>query len=367
MSESFPSILSFEDALIMADALSIGTSSGKKRLLLGNGFSMACYGDFSYTTLYAKVKEMGLSSQIQEVFEQFGETNFEAILKLLDQSDWMAQHYRMIPGDKSVSMKDDYEMLKKSLAEAICAVHPSNSSLISTEKYESCYQFITKFDDIYTINYDLLLYWTSLRREPFAFNDGFSRDEDTDGHDCEFMPDHAYGPKNIYFLHGALHLYHDESNVRKRVWKDTGVQLIDQIKEALAKKQYPLVVAEGDSEHKLAQIQESSYLSNTLRKFKGIEGHLFVFGSSLSASDAHIVDIIAKNLELRHLWIGIGGDFERENNKNFLKISEDLIEKRKRALAALKKKSKKFSELEIHFYDRDSAQVWQNMSTDTTK
>lgn len=356
---SSPRILSFTEALTEADAISAKKECpNQKRLLLGNGFSMACYGDFGYKALYAEVKDLGLSPQLEGIFKQFGQTNFEAVLKLLDQSDWMAKHYKMKATSKALDMRKDYEMLKQNLAEAICSVHPDHSAIIPNAKYDHCYSFINNFDSIYTINYDLLLYWTSLRVQPFAFRDYFSRDEDTDGHDCEFMPERNGDGKSIYFLHGALHLYHDGSTVRKRVWKDTGVQLLTQIRTALENKQYPLVVAEGDSEDKLKQIQESSYLSNALRKFKGIQGHLFVFGSSLSDSDNHIVEVIAKNLELRHLWIGVRGGFEKGHNAHLLQVAERITSKRDQTLSRIEKKRKNPKTIMVHFFDSESAKAW---------
>lgn len=229
--------------------------------------------------------------------------------------------------------------------------------MITDEKYNACYSFISNFDDIYTVNYDLLLYWTSLHREPFAFTDSFSKDEDTDGNDCEFMPHNYADGRGLYFLHGALHLYSDGKVVRKRVWKETNIPLVTQIRTALEDKKYPLVVAEGDSDSKLEHIQESSYLSNCLRKFRGIQGHLFTFGHSLSDQDRHIVEVISKNVELRHLWIGIRGDFTKATNQRFLDLAQKMQQQRKDHIGD-KKVGKKKGDLTVHFYDADSANVW---------
>lgn len=352
---STPTIHSFADALELSKTFT--DAANKRRLLLGNGFSMACFGDFDYKTLYQKVKDEGIPAKVQKVFEKYGETNFEAILKLLDDSSWMAVTYGLCQNQDESEMKQDYEALKLALTNAITAVHPEHRGLVEDEKYDACYAFISNFDDLYTVNYDLLLYWTSLHREPFKFTDLFSKDEDTEGNDCECMPHQASSGAGIYFLHGALHLYTDEKSVRKRVWKDTDIPLVTQIRAALEDKNYPLVVAEGDSKSKMMQIEGSSYLSNCQRKFQGIQGHLFTFGHSLSDQDQHIVDMISKNTSLRHLWIGIRGDFTKRSNKRFLELAKRMRQRRQDHIEGKKLRGKKGG-LEVHFYDADSAKVW---------
>jgi len=352
---SVPTIHTFSEALELADTFS--DTASKKRLLLGNGFSMACFGDFGYKTLYQKVKDEGIPAKVQKVFEEYGETNFEAVLKLLDDSSWMAETYGLCEDREKSEMKKDYESLKLALTNAITAVHPEHRGLIEDEKYDACYAFISKFDDLYTVNYDLLLYWTSLHREPFKFTDLFSKDEDTYGNDCEYMPHQSGSGAGMYFLHGALHLYTDGTSVRKRVWKDTDTPLVTQIRAALEDKEYPIVVAEGDSSAKLAQIEGSSYLSNCQRKFQGIQGHLFTFGHSLSDQDKHIVDMISKNDALRHLWIGIRGDFSKKSNQRFLELAQHMQQRRKDHIEGRKMRVKR-GDLTVHFYDADSAEVW---------
>jgi hypothetical protein len=354
--DTHPTIYSFAEALEASGTFT--NAASKKRLLLGNGFSMACFGNFGYKTLYERVRQLGIPEKVEKAFEKYGETNFEAILRLLDDSAWMAENYDLVPGGIESDMRKDYETLKLALTTAITEVHPENRTLIPSEKYSACHSFISSFDDIYTVNYDLLLYWTSLSQEPFAFNDSFSKDEDTLGNDCEYMPRPIIDAKGLFFLHGALHLYSDGKVVRKRVWKDTDVPLVSQIRAALESKKYPLVIAEGHSDLKLAQIQGSGYLSNCLRKFQGIQGHLFTFGHSMSEQDQHLVDIISKNEELRYLWIGIRGDFSKPANQKLYDLAQGMQERRSDHVAGSKSKSKKDRSLTVNFYDADSAKIW---------
>ena len=353
-----PTVLSFEEAIAASESVDPNTCAKKRRLLLGNGFSMGCLETFGYKALYEKVVEMGLSQHVQNVFAHFGQCNFEAVLKALDDGAWLAEHYQMQASDTDMNMQSDYEFLKNALASAISEVHPPNTGAISDDQYEHCYTFLSHFDDIYTVNYDLLLYWTSLTREPFGFEDDFNRDADTPDEYCEYMPYAGNSSKShLYFLHGALHLYTAGGTVRKRVWERTGVQLITQIREALENKEYPLVVTEGDSESKLRHIESSSYLWNCFRKFHGIEGKLFVYGHSLSKQDSHIINSIAENFALRHLWIGLHGDIDKESNQKIIQEAE-LLKSRREHYIGNRKMSGKRGDLNVHFFDSASANVW---------
>lgn len=116
----FPPIHSFADALEMTKSFT--DSAGKKRLLLGNGFSMACFDGFGYTALYERVKNLGIPEKVQKIFEKYGETNFEAVLRLLDDSSWIAETYDLCFNGSQSEIKKDYEVLKLALTNAITEV-----------------------------------------------------------------------------------------------------------------------------------------------------------------------------------------------------------------------------------------------------
>ncbi len=330
--------------------------ANKRRLLIGNGHSIGCLDSFRYSALYQKITDSGLPAHIQDVFSHFGESNFEAVLRALDDGAWMATHYGMINTDTSRNMLNDYSLVKNYLADAISSVHPINASRIPGRKYEASHSFFSHFDDIYSLNYDLLAYWTVLSKDPHKFCDGFFRDEDTPLDCCEYMPEKTRGKPRIYWLHGALHLYTDGGSVRKRVWEGTGINLIDQIREALNRKEYPLFVAEGDSLSKLKKIEASSYLFDCLDKFSRIQGQLFIYGHSLPAQDQHILDMIAKNIELRHLWISLHGAAETPSNQNIILAAEKIARHRQSHIGTQPMTGTRGG-INIHYFDSDSASV----------
>jgi hypothetical protein len=170
--------------------------------------------------------------------------------------------------------------------------------------------------NIYTLNYDILLYWTLLHDEVVNWNaadplattfeqtealehdDGFRApaDDPTAPYvtwDAEGGGAHS---QNIHFLHGGLHLYDYGPDLQKKCWERSGgIPLVDQIRSALDAGKFPLFVSEGSSAGKLTRIRHSGYLQRSLQSFSsmcrnpGAGGSLFIFGHSLDPNDDHVL------------------------------------------------------------------------------
>lgn len=348
-----PEILTYQEALNLARE-----HGGKVRVLLGNGFSIGAHSQFQYGTLYEQAKQAGLPDHVIELFERYGTTNFELVLRQLDEGQWLAGHYEMHATNPDRDMAADYERLKEVLVEAISASHPAVPDAVGRDRLKACYQFLEAFEEVFTLNYDLLLYWTSLVQEPFRFEDGFGREFDTDESYCVFLPSGSSRP-HIYFVHGALHLTTDAGEVRKLVWNTTGIPIMEQVRIDLEAKRYPLVVSEGTSLDKLERIESSSYLSWALRKLENIQGSLFTYGWALSPEDEHLLDAIAKDTALERVFIGVYGDPGSEANQALFEAAARLPQRRAEVLESGRtgRRSKKVH-LEVHYYDASTANVW---------
>lgn len=347
--DKLPKIYSFEEALIEARKNSDQKLCTKGlRLLLGNGFSQAYFGKFSYKSLFTAIQEQKENERIKKLFNHFGTSNFEAVLSFLKHTQFLSTIY----GFPDKEIKSDYERLRDSLAEAIVKVHPENTNEIPKKNQQACYKFLEKFDEIFTVNYDLLLYWVLLQDPSLAFGDYFFRDENTPNEFCEYFQDGSKSEKHIFFLHGALHLFLKNGVTTKKVWGNT-VPLIEQIKSEIENGYYPLVVTEGDSDSKLNQIKGNPYLNHGLSSFLLKKGQLFSFGFSFSDQDNHIIDAIVKNMGLNFLWIGIRGDIKK--NSHFLEIAKKMEDGRGKIL---KGKEKTKSSLSVYFYDAGNVNLW---------
>ena len=352
MSDSVP-IFSFDEAWEASRV-----ARGKRHILFGNGFSIGAHEKFKYGTLYEQALSAGLASRVQALFTRYGTANFEEVLRMLNEGQWLSDHYHLTQSDPEFDMEKDYLTVKESLVQSIADNHPAFPGELAEGFLESALAFLRQFDNVYTTNYDLLPYWASLHDNSFPFSDGFGREFDTDHRYCVFLPTGSNDPQ-IYFLHGALHLYTSEGEVRKMVWNTTGEPLIDQVKESLDSERYPLIVSEGTSVQKLERIESSSYLSHCARRFQNIQGNLFVYGSSLSEQDYHILEWIAKNTTLPRIFVGIHGDPDSGSGAalvdSVLKLKElrqDIID-----TGSAGRRFKR-ERLEVFFYQSETADVW---------
>lgn len=339
-------IVTFSDAL--------ENSPNNRHLLLGNGFSIACRPDtFRYDKLYQRADFSSVSAFAQGSFEALGTHDFEQVIQALKLSAQISNQYQVDP--KTIDLiKKDAEALKEILVETISNNHPDSPTEITEEEYDNCHAFLSHFPTIYTLNYDLLLYWTLMhsKEKGRKVDDGF-RAPSEDGWNQEppdyvtWEPWHSY-KSNVKFLHGALHIFDEKILVKKYTWSRTGVRLITQIREALRKDMFPIFVAEGTSNEKLERIRHNDFLNRAYRGFSEISGCLFIYGHSLASNDEHILERIEQG-KLSQLFVGIYGDPSSDGNQAVIS----------RALKMPTNRRNKNRDLEINFFDSSTANVWR--------
>lgn len=331
---------------------SLGT--GRKHVLLGNGFSVACDPISSYESLYQAAVSAGLSERAQTVFERLGTNNFEGVMSLLDRCHWVAEIYELIEAGGS-PMLDDVAIVKQTLVEAVAGAHLAHTGLVPEEKKAAAQDFLRSFHNIFTTNYDLLAYWVVMSAPGGPrWKDGFRSAEDEPDTPYVVFSERIGGQRGLFYLHGALHLHVIRGELRKHTWIRTGKPLTELIQESLANDQYPLFVAEGAPDRKLEQIQRTGYLWYCLDKLARIERPLVIFGHSLGASDQHIVDVLTENLKVAHLAVGIYGDPSSSTNQAIY-ASLDQMRARRRALVEQRGRGEL---LQVTLFNSDSAKVW---------
>ena len=222
------------------------TIGGKRaHLLLGNGFSISCDPIFKYEMLYDAAVRAGLSKRAQAVFERLGTNNFEAVMTLLDDGHWLANNYKLIKSPTS-ELLDDLEIIKRTLVTAVSESHLEHTGLVSDQKKAGALQFLKPFHNVFTTNYDLLLYWVNMsagERPPYG--DGFRGEWEEPECETVVFTEHLRDKSGIFFIHGALHLFVQSGEVRKHCLRRSGRKLTDSIRDGLTLGRYPLFVAEG--------------------------------------------------------------------------------------------------------------------------
>jgi len=338
-------LLSFDQAITQAGDIS------KRHLFLGNGFSIACRQDiFVYGKLFERADFTRLSPSAKKTFEALSTNDFEKVIKALRDAVRLLSIYKNVPADLKRIMKQDADGLREVLVQTIASSHPEMPSDITDEEYDFCRRFLSQFKTTYTVNYDLLLYWTQMHTakgvQPDS-DDGFRKPEDDFEASYVTWESHQAHEQNTYYLHGALHVFDAGTEIQKYTWVNTGIRLIEQIRDALNREYYPLFVAEGTSDEKLEKIRHSDYLAKAYRSFSEIQGNLFIYGHSLASNDEHYLKRIEQG-KLSAVYIGIYDDPKSKSNKTIIKRALLMPERRKST-----------RKLDVYFYDAESAHVWR--------
>ncbi|MBR0686589.1 DUF4917 family protein [Bradyrhizobium manausense] len=270
--------ISFDEAIAQSD--------GQRSLLIGNGFSIAqSAGLFSYANLLEK-SGLQEGSAIKNVFAKLNSVDFELVMYALEHASKIEEAYG--EEDRASLFKNDASAVREALIHAVRQVHPKISVDVPQQQRERCSTFLRNFDNIFTVNYDLLLYWVILHIGGYEFTDGFGLGSEEHG----FRTFSTAGMCNTFYLHGALHLFlGDERATQKRVV--TGQAIVDEIADSIRRRgQLPLFVAEGSTKQKMERINSVPYLRNNYDRLKGLQDNLFVYGHSVAENDYHLYDAI---------------------------------------------------------------------------
>lgn len=354
-----PEIISFEEAIADSNQFS------KRHLLLGNGFSIACRSDiFHYESLFGEA-DFSEIPKAQRIFETLDTQDFEIAIKSLENGAKIFPIYAPHEVENAILMDEHALALKELLVSTIAKSHPRNPNAIEDHKYWACRHFLSYFlasekgGHVFTLNYDLLLYWALMHEgNPFdedeielKKNDSFGNDEDDPEADyVVWQGETAAHSANIHFLHGALHLFDSGSEIQKYTWARKGTPLVEQARSAIAENKFPLFVAEGSSMQKKNKIRHNAYLYQSFKVLTSnamTASHcFFIFGHSLAENDDHILNRLGRG-KFGKLYVGIFGNPETTENKNVIT--------RANKLAALRNYK---HPLEIAFFDSSSANVW---------
>lgn len=298
-----------------------------KHLLLGNGFSIAYDSRiFSYNALSTFIDKID-NPLLQKLFSRINTKNFEQIMQQLDNfceiADVFSTDKELVTKIKNASLS-----LKESLIEAVKELHPEHVFKIPEENSQKCSEFLNEYlskeGKIFSTNYDLLLYWVTMRNDLKNKGDGCGRDieNSTD----EYVPPEElelselrWGrnlkDQTIFYLHGALQFFDTGIDIVKEEY-DSDHYLLEKIKERMENKEYPIFVTAGSPKEKLNHIMHNKYLSNCYDELSSINGSLITFGFHFGESDTHIIDAINRaakfnkttNNKLFSIYIGVYND-----------------------------------------------------------
>lgn len=338
------------------------TDRKKRNAILGNGFSIACKPTiFTYASLFSRA-DFSKHPELPKVFDALGTQDFEIAINALLNMSVMLPIYVPSHTAPSSKMKSDAEALKNILISTLTQNHPDSPLDVSEEQFLHCRHFLANFigenaGKVFTLNYDLLLYWVAMHREfstgeviDLAARDGFGDDDWLSPENyVTWQGEIASSRSTIYYLHGALHLFDDGANLKKFTWVRKGERLKQQSWEAISSGALPLFVAEGTTDAKMNKIAHSAYLYQAYRALSNAatstRDAFIIYGHSLADNDLHVLRALARG-KFPVLYVSLYGDPTSPQNEEIIKQARKLEEMRFNG------------SLEVKFYDAKSAAVW---------
>ena len=329
-------------------------------LLLGNGFSVAYDPDiFSYNALHDFVKNLK-DKDLSRILEVIETRNFEVIMQYLDNFAALVDAFG---GDPKLRQRVEAasDKLKKSLLDAVNAMHPEHVFKVPEGQSKACATFLQHFLDttgnIYSTNYDLLLYWVLMRNSELTHVDGCGRELENDTGEYMAPEDQEWSEliwgknrsmQNVFYLHGALPFFDSGVAVVKEEY-DVFNYLLQNISARMEKGEYPIFVTAGDGQQKLNHITHNQYLTYCFDSFCQAEGSLVTFGFSFGPNDEHIIAAInraAKRKAPNKLWSIYIGVYSSEDKKHIEQIEGQF-------------------RCKVHVFDAKTANVWGARQSET--
>ena len=267
-------------------------------LPIWNGFSINVENKFCYDSIIQILKSNishGYKEDFEKVQKSLKTTNIEYLLSNLIKLINLGKDLAIINDESLEKMRKLYQLSQEGLIKAITDTNPKYTEL-NINKLIKITDEINKFNNIFTLNYDTLLYHIIMLHNDkyekdeteFKFSDYFRYvDSNLVFYECAESPEYKY----VYYLHGALFLYKSLNGNYTKVKADESSPLLDVISSRISENKFPIFVCEGETDDKKRYIMEDHYLSFCLRKFK-TEGSIVVYGMSFCDSDSHIIEIL---------------------------------------------------------------------------
>lgn len=306
-------------------------SATKTNLLLGNGFSVGVNREFTYSSLIEVALSNGyLSATDKQLFEKFDTVNFETILHNL----FITQKVNEILSVSSDIPAQKYNYVKEALIKSVNKIHPKFDEISTTWIHTVISEF-KKYKEIFTTNYDLLLYWIMSKNDFKSFSDYFwSSGLCFDQFNTELW--NSTIP--VHYLHGALFIYFDDDLEIKKTRKTESNSLLVEVETLIKTNKIPLFISGGSYKEKMNMIENNAYLNFVFNEFHSTKEGITIYGCAFENSDQHIIDSLNKSKTIQHIAISIYTENKtddeineeinsyKSNLNNFFRVTNNTLE-----------------------------------------
>lgn len=139
--------------------------------------------------------------------------------------------------------------------------------------------------------------------------DDGSRETSLFSDETKYVFDTTSTTQNIFFLHGAFHIY-KEGHQEIKITQQSNKALYERLEDVLNSEERDIVCV-FQSKNKTDAIDQSDYLKNCFRKLKNISGKMVIIGCSMDDNDSHIFEQI-NNSNIDALYISTFGSDKDE-------------------------------------------------------
>lgn len=146
----------------------------------------------------------------------------------------------------------------------------------------------------------------------------------------EWVCDFDILTQNLFFLHGAFHIYNHNKCIKK-ITQDSDKALYDKLEEIINDDNKDIICV-FQHKDKTDIIENNAYLKNCLNKLGELNGNMVIIGSSLADNDNHI--------------------FEKINNSNLETVYISTLQSERGSCFDLAKK--KFTSKNIKLFDAET-------------
>jgi hypothetical protein len=139
-----------------------------RNILIGNGLSVSISKSFSYSSLRERVSG-NLSPAVDRLFNKLGTDDFERLLrKIQDARDVI----EAITDGQVIVSQNISEEIKSKLIEAIRIMNPKGPMDHALDP-QALNSALTNYNQIFTTNYDVYLYWARMGTDGFNIIDHY--------------------------------------------------------------------------------------------------------------------------------------------------------------------------------------------------
>ncbi|MEJ8674101.1 DUF4917 family protein [Chromobacterium amazonense] len=299
-------------------------------IIVGNGLSISIANDFRYGTLFNHAVELGwIDEDAKSLFEYLKTENFEEALRALSESNDVL---KIMTKSENIKLKDAHDKIRQSLINSIGGLHKNYHSVEHSIKKLALK--IKEFDYVFSLNYDLLMYWAVIESNKSSKNSvkdcffptGFPSDWK------KYKTPYPGNTKStlIFYPHGNMSIIKKgNTEIKAKAEVD---HLLSVISGHISNDEKPIFISEGTSARKLQSIAGSQYLSKVYFECMGeIGDNVAIHGWSMSENDKHLIDRVLMSNKLRKVALGVNGlddrktkEWERKLDKLFHNYEPDV-------------------------------------------